>query len=185
MARKVLLGVAAVAVIVAAVFFAFVIGPSGVALGQALDNSEKADTLRLGFRRGETKLEFWRTSKPERSRWDDLAGNYRIADGDSLQVDRPEDVGSQAPRGGPVATAGGLLFVGTAGDRTFRARDAATGRVLWEYKLDAGTEGVPAVYEVNGRQYVTLPVGGDGLFAQRGNPAPGPSKYITFALPAR
>jgi len=110
---------------------------------------------------------------------------YRIPDGDSMLVDSPEDVGSQAPRGGPVATAGGLLFVGTAGDRTFRARDAATGRVLWEYKLDAGTEGVPAVYEVNGRQYVTLPVGGDGLFAQRGNTPPGPSKYITFALPAR
>ena len=110
---------------------------------------------------------------------------YRIPDGDSMLVDSPEDVGSQAPRGGPVATAGGLLFVGTAGDRTFRARDAATGRVLWEYKLDAGTEGVPAVYEVGGRQYVTLPVGGDGLFAQRGNAAPGPSKYITFALPAR
>jgi len=94
-------------------------------------------------------------------------------------------VGSQAPRGGPVATAGGLLFVGTAGDRTFRARDSATGKVLWEHKLDAATEGVPAVYQAGGREYVTLPVGGDGLFAQRGNPAPGPSRYVTFALPAR
>jgi quinoprotein glucose dehydrogenase len=84
-----------------------------------------------------------------------------------------------------VATAGGLLFVGTAGDRTFRARDSATGRVLWEYKLDAATEGVPAVFEVDGREYVTLPVGGDGLFSQKGNPAPGPSRYVTFALPAR
>jgi glucose dehydrogenase len=110
---------------------------------------------------------------------------YRIPNGDSMLVQTSEDVGSQAPRGGPVATAGGLLFVGTAGDRTFRARDSATGEVLWEHKLDAGTEGVPAVYEVDGRQYVTLPVGGDGLFAQRGNPAPGPSRYVTFALPAR
>lgn len=109
---------------------------------------------------------------------------YRIPDGDSLLVQSGEDVGSQAPRGGPVATASGLLFVGTAGDRTFRARDAATGTVLWEHKLDAGTEGVPAVYEVGGRQFVTLPVGGDGLFAQKGNPAPGPSRYVTFALPA-
>ncbi len=109
---------------------------------------------------------------------------YRIPDGDSMLVETGEDVGSQAPRGGPVATASGLLFVGTAGDRTFRARDAATGRVLWEYKLDAATEGVPAIYEVDGRQYITLPVGGDGLFAQRGNAAPGPSRYITFALPA-
>jgi quinoprotein glucose dehydrogenase len=110
---------------------------------------------------------------------------YRIPNGDSMLVEASEDLGSQAPRGGPVATAGGLLFVGTAGDRTFRARDSATGKVLWEHKLDAGTEGVPAVYQVGGRQYVTLPVGGDGLFAQRGNPAPGPSRYVTFALPAR
>ncbi len=111
---------------------------------------------------------------------------YHIPDGESLalQAQGVTGVGSQAPRAGPVATASGLLFVGTAGDRTFRARDAATGEVLWEYKLDAATEGVPAVYEVDGRQYVTLPVGGDGLFAQKGNPEPGPSKYVTFALPA-
>jgi quinoprotein glucose dehydrogenase len=121
--------------------------------------------------------------------YDMTTGNilYRNPNGDSLQplAEGHADVGSQAPRGGPVATAGGLLFVGTAGDRTFRARDSATGEVLWEHKLDAGTEGVPAVYEVGGRQYVTVPVGGDGLFAQRGNPAPGPSRYVTFALPAR
>jgi quinoprotein glucose dehydrogenase len=84
-----------------------------------------------------------------------------------------------------VATAGGLLFVGTATDRTFRARDAATGNVLWEHKLDAATEGVPAVYEVGGRQYVTIPVGGVGHFAGGlGLSEPGPSKYVTFALPA-
>ncbi len=80
---------------------------------------------------------------------------YRIPDGESLGTgsarrDRYRIAGA-AWR--PVATASGLLFVGTAGDRTFRARDAATGKVLWEYKLDAATEGVPAVYEVGGRQY--------------------------------
>jgi quinoprotein glucose dehydrogenase len=110
---------------------------------------------------------------------------YRIPDGESwtLQEQGVTGVGSQAPRGGPVATASGLLFVGTAGDRTFRARDAATGRVLWEHKLDAGTEGVPAIYEVNGRQFITLPVGGEGLFPQKGAPEPGPGRYVTFALP--
>jgi len=112
---------------------------------------------------------------------------YRIPNGESLGLQEQgiTGVGSQAPRGGPVATASGLLFVGTAGDRTFRARDSATGEVLWEHKLDAATEGVPAIFEVNGRQFITLPVGGDGLFAQRGNPTPGPSRYVTFALPAR
>ena len=112
---------------------------------------------------------------------------YHIANGETwpLQQLGITGAGSQAPRGGPVATASGLLFVGTAGDRTFRARDAATGRVLWEHKLDAATEGVPAIYEVAGRQYVTIPVGGPGLFPQQGAPEPGPSRYVTFALPAR
>ena len=84
-----------------------------------------------------------------------------------------------------MATASGLLFVGTATDRTFRARDADTGEVLWEHELDAATEGVPAVYEVGGRQFVTIPVGGVGHFAQGlGLGEPGPSRYVTFALPA-
>ena len=111
---------------------------------------------------------------------------YHLPNGGSypLQQQGIADTGSQAPRGGPVATASGLLFVGTAGDRTFRARDAATGRVLWEHELDAATEGVPAVYAVGGRQFVTIPVGGEGLFPQRGAPTPGPSRYVTFALPA-
>jgi len=43
---------------------------------------------------------------------------------------------------------------------------------------------VPAVYEVGGRQYVTIPVGGVGHFAGGlGLSEPGPSKYVTFALP--
>jgi quinoprotein glucose dehydrogenase len=111
---------------------------------------------------------------------------WRIPNGTSWTIREKgdPDAGSQAPRGGPVATASGLLFVGTAGDRMFRARDAETGSVLWEHQLDAATEGVPAVYQVNGRQYVTIPVGGAGLFPQQGAPEPGPARYVTFALPA-
>ena len=112
---------------------------------------------------------------------------WRIPDGTSwgLREQGVGDVGSQAPRGGPVATRTGLLFIGTAGDRMFRARDADTGKVLWEHQLDAATEGVPAVYQVNGRQFVTIPVGGEGLHPQAGAPKPGPNRYVTFALPAR
>jgi len=44
---------------------------------------------------------------------------------------------------------------------------------------------VPAVYEIGGRQFVTIAVGGAGLFPQQGAPEPGPSRYVTFALPAR
>ena len=112
---------------------------------------------------------------------------WSIPNGEILTLEQQgiTGVGAQTPRGGPVATAGGLLFVGTATDRAFRARDAETGAVLWEHRFDAATEGVPAVYEVDGRQYITVPVGGVGHFAGGlGLPEPGPSKYVTFALPA-
>jgi quinoprotein glucose dehydrogenase len=92
--------------------------------------------------------------------------------------------GSQAPRGGPAVTAGGLIFVATSSDRKFRARDVRDGSVLWEYDLPAASEGVPAVYAVGGRQYVAIPVGGNGLFSQNlGLPEPGPGQYMVFALP--
>jgi quinoprotein glucose dehydrogenase len=95
-----------------------------------------------------------------------------------------DDTGAHAPRGGPVATGGGLIFVATASDRKLRARDADTGDVLWEYDLPAGSEGVPAVYAVDGRQYVTIPVGGNGLFSQGLEiPEAGAGQYMTFALP--
>ena len=103
----------------------------------------------------------------------------------TLEAQGITGVGAQTPRSGPVATAGGLLFVNTASDRALRARNSDTGEVLWEHRFDAGTEGVPAVYEVDGRQYITVPVGGVGHFlGGLGLPAPGPGRYVTFALPA-
>jgi quinoprotein glucose dehydrogenase len=59
-------------------------------------------------------------------------------------------------RNGPVVTAGGLIFVGTNADGTVRAFDKDTGKVLWERELDANPEGVAAVFEVRGRQYVVF-----------------------------
>jgi len=84
-----------------------------------------------------------------------------------------------------VATAGGLLFNATSTDRKFRARDSATGKILWEYDLPAASEGVPTVYEAGGRQFIVIPVGGQGLWAPKLDlPDPGPNQYIAFALPA-
>jgi quinoprotein glucose dehydrogenase len=59
-------------------------------------------------------------------------------------------------RNGPVVTAGGVIFVGTNGDGTVWAFDKDTGKVLWERQLDANPEGMAAVYEVDGRQYVAF-----------------------------
>ena len=97
--------------------------------------------------------------------------------------------GSYAPRGGPVATGGGLLFVGTSSDRKLRAYDQDTGKVLWSMDVGAAVEGVPTVYEVDGREYVVFCVGGGrGLFAPRGvgiAADPAPAQYIALALPKK
>ena len=80
--------------------------------------------------------------------------------------------------GGPVVTAGGLLFIGaTDHDRKFHAFDKATGKLLWETTLPAGGNATPAVYEVNGRQFVVIAAGG----GKSGRPSGG--SYVAFALP--
>jgi hypothetical protein len=86
----------------------------------------------------------------------------------------PADSGSHMPRGGPLVTAGGLVFVATASDRTVRAYDRDNGSVVWKTDLPTGSEGVPASYEVNGRQYIVFPVAaGTGGFSIRfGGPGP-------------
>ncbi|HZC22445.1 MAG TPA: pyrroloquinoline quinone-dependent dehydrogenase [Candidatus Binatia bacterium] len=59
--------------------------------------------------------------------------------------------------GGSISTAGGLLFIAATNDQRFRAFDAATGKVLWETKLETGSYTVPMTYEgKNGKQYVVL-----------------------------
>jgi quinoprotein glucose dehydrogenase len=63
--------------------------------------------------------------------------------------------------GGSVVTAGGVLFVAAATDRTFRALDATTGEELWHDHLPAGGNATPAVYRgADGKQYVVLAAGG-------------------------
>lgn len=102
--------------------------------------------------------------------------------------DAGKGVGSIAPRGGVVATAGGLIFAGSTSDRRIRAYDQDNGKVVWEFELPGPQEGVPAVYQVNGKQYVAVSVGGSGVFQPRApaaNPIPaaGPGQYVVFALP--
>ena len=59
-------------------------------------------------------------------------------------------------RWGPVVTAGEVDLHRARCDRKVRALDVTTGKVLWEHELDAALEGMPAVYEVEGRQYLVF-----------------------------
>jgi quinoprotein glucose dehydrogenase len=81
--------------------------------------------------------------------------------------------------GGPVVTAGGLVFIGaTSYDRKMHAYDKSTGRLLWEATLPLAGNATPATYEVHGRQYVVIAAAGG---RPRGTPAGG--TYVAFALP--
>src|SRR4030095_11049471 len=78
--------------------------------------------------------------------------------------------------GGPVVTAGGLLFIGaTCYDKKFRAYDKRTGELLWEASLPAAGNATPATYEVNGRQFVVIAAGG----GKSSDPSGG--SYVAFA----
>lgn len=115
---------------------------------------------------------------------------WQIPNGDvsGLVAQGVKNTGSQAPRGGVVVTAGGLIFAATSSDRKLRAYDQDNGKILWEKELPTASEGVPTVYEVDGRQYLVVCVaGGNGLFPARvgGLPEPVPGSYMVFALPKR
>lgn len=114
---------------------------------------------------------------------------WEIPDGGvtALEDKGIKNTGSVEPRGGVVVTAGGLIFDGTKSDQTMRAYDKETGKVLWEVKLPAGPEGIPAVYMIDGREYVVqaanvltqigaAPISPDELAKVQG--------YYVFALPS-
>jgi quinoprotein glucose dehydrogenase len=88
-----------------------------------------------------------------------------------------------------VVTASGLIFAATSSDHKVRAYDEDNGKVLWEYELPTGSDGVPAIYEAGGREYVAFCVaGGEGLNLGRRRPPPSsppPSAYVVFALPKK
>lgn len=81
--------------------------------------------------------------------------------------------------GGPLLTAGGVIFIAATKDEMFRAFDQETGKVLWQYKLPAGGYATPSTYSVAGRQYVVMACGGGKMGTKSGD------AYIAFALPRR
>lgn len=78
--------------------------------------------------------------------------------------------------GGPVVTAGGLLFIGASKDGFFRAFDKDTGEELWKYKLPAGGYATPSVYMAGGKQYVVIACGGGKMGTHSGD------SYVAFTL---
>ncbi|MGH9370358.1 MAG: PQQ-binding-like beta-propeller repeat protein, partial [Vicinamibacterales bacterium] len=96
-----------------------------------------------------------------------------------------KDTGSEN-YGGPIVTAGGLVFIGATNfDKKFRAFDKASGKLLWEATLPFSGNGTPATYEVGGRQYIVVPAGGGKSQGQLGPPAASGGLYVAFALPTR
>ncbi len=79
--------------------------------------------------------------------------------------------------GGPVVTAGGLLFIAATPDERIRAFEKTTGELLWEAELPASGFATPATYEADGRQFVVIAAGGGKLDRPSG------SHYLAFALP--
>ncbi|GAB3269369.1 hypothetical protein GCM10027347_39520 [Larkinella harenae] len=77
--------------------------------------------------------------------------------------------------GGPVVTAGGLVFIAGTKDERIRAFDRKNGKIVWEYQLPAGGFATPITYEVAGKQYVVIAAGGGRGQKPGGN-------YIAFAL---
>lgn len=80
--------------------------------------------------------------------------------------------------GGPIVTAGGLVFIGATMDERFRAFDKFTGKQLWQYQLEAGAYSTPATYAIDGKQFVIVAGGGGGKPGTKAG-----NKYYAFSLP--
>lgn len=79
--------------------------------------------------------------------------------------------------GGPVVTAGGLVFIAASKDEMFRAFDQKTGKVLWQARLPAAGYATPAIYSAKGKQFVVIACGGGKCGTKSGD------AYVAFALP--
>ena len=98
-----------------------------------------------------------------------------------------EDTGYHQPRTGIVTTSAGLLFH-AGGDGKLRVYDSDNGRVLWTGEMPAGSRGIPAMYEANGRQFFVVNATStiSGRRARAGQDATTPvTAYVAYALPGK
>jgi quinoprotein glucose dehydrogenase len=108
-------------------------------------------------------------------RWQVPLGTIR----DIVPVPLPIKYGTPN-QGGPIVTAGGVAFLGSALDYYLRAYDVTTGKVLWRGRLPAGGQATPMSYwsPASGRQFVVIAAGGHGTLGTKAG-----DSIVAFALP--
>ena len=165
--------------------------PARTALSRVSTDSGKPETrvARAGSRYEFLGYERWRDSsgypaiKPP---WGTLSaidlntGEYRwrIPLGDHGELaDKGMSATGAEQYGGPIVTAGGLVFIAATQDGKFRAFDKATGKLLWETTLPAAGYATPSTYSVGGKQYVVIAAGGGKLGTKSSD------MYVAFTLP--
>jgi quinoprotein glucose dehydrogenase len=175
---------------------AYLLGrPAPPRTAQPTDNSPHAAELAASrSRRTSTPYEFagyerWRDSagypavKPP---WGTLSaidlntGDYRwripLGEHDALTAKGVSATGTEQ-YGGPIVTAGGLVFIAATQDEKFRAFDKVTGKLRWQTALPAAGYATPSTYAVRGKQFVVIAAGGGKLGTKSGD------AYVAFALP--
>jgi quinoprotein glucose dehydrogenase len=102
---------------------------------------------------------------------------WRIPLGDDPQLAKPGRITGTENYGGPVVTAGGVVFIAATKDGMIRAFNKRNGQLLWQYKLPAAGFATPSVYNLNGKEYLVIACGGGKLGTHSGD------AYVAFALP--
>jgi quinoprotein glucose dehydrogenase len=174
---------------------AYLLGRTAPPLGvQSSDKSPRAAEIPTSRTRTSAPYEFvgyerWRDSagypaiKPP---WGTLSaidlntGGYRwrIPLGEHVRLSaKGVPVTGTEQYGGPIVTAGGLVFIAATEDEQFRAFDKITGKLLWQTTLPAAGYATPSTYAVRGKQYVVIAAGGGKLGTKSGD------SYVAFALP--
>ncbi|HEX7931939.1 MAG TPA: membrane-bound PQQ-dependent dehydrogenase, glucose/quinate/shikimate family [Paraburkholderia sp.] len=111
--------------------------------------------------------------------WQRPLGTARANGPFGLSTGLPIDMGTPN-NGGPMITAGGLVFIAAATDNLLRAIDIKTGKVVWSDVLPTGGQATPMTYEVNGRQFVVIVAAGHHFML-----TPPGDYVIAYALPKR
>ncbi len=106
---------------------------------------------------------------------------WQVPVGDDLRAlkEGVHDTGAIGLRAGMIVTSTGLIFL-TGGDAKMRAYDADTGKVVWTATLPGQSRGIPAMYEINGRQYLIV-----NATTAQGTLSGEARGYVAFALPEK